>query len=585
MLIPNETVWHTRIQNVDALLTAAGTRGTEVYRLATVCQVGLEPPRLSISPNPAYPICAAIDSTGYFGVNFVAEAQAALVSRFYSLRRDCPDKLGLLGMRAEPTEHGTPLLLDCIRALEVEVEQALNVGDHRTYVGRVVTRRPGTLVRQPPHRFGGPSPRARRWLKRIACRSGVYDLLIRTRQHLRPPDMIEQGTRRHVPGASGGSAAHEADQAAVPSPAHSSPSVAAGSEPGICLVGCGWWGGVHALILKQKGPGIRRYFASRNIEHARDFARRFDGRAFDRLDDALADPAVTAMIIALPHHLQAETAERALRAGKHVLLEKPIAIGLEAGERVLRAAEESGRMLAVAEEYRLSPLVRAVERAIRENLLGRIALVQVTAAGPHRPAQEWKNRRASMGGGVLIDVGVHYVDVLRSWFGEPDLVWAAYPPHLNDRFEGEDSVLAVLRFGEGPVASIALSWSSYRSPRAPQIEIIGERGSLELRFDRPFLLHTTPLRQGHWSARLRRVLPWRVASRLNRVLPRSRVSRITVANRDLIGSEALIDDFIHAMTGGRQPAVSGLDGLRDLRVVLAAYAAADSGAPVPLTEA
>jgi predicted dehydrogenase/flavin reductase (DIM6/NTAB) family NADH-FMN oxidoreductase RutF len=569
MLIPNTTIWHTRIQNVDALVTAAGARGVEIYRLATVCPVGLEPALMSISPNPEYPICAAIDAAGYFGLNFVAEEQAQLVARFYSLPREHPDKLGLLGVQAPPTERGTPLLLDCIHALELEVQHAQNFGDHRTYVGRVVSRRPGTFQGSRTHRFGGPTPPGRRWLKAVACRSGLYDLLIRAKHLARPPAGIAEGTRRHVPTAA---------------PASSS-APRAGDQPGICLVGCGWWGGVHALVLKQQGSRIRRYFTSRTPDRARDFARRFDGKAFERLEEALADPGVTAMVIALPHDAQPEVAERALRAGKHVLLEKPIAIDVAAAERVVRAAQESGRVLAVAEEYRLSPLVRAAHRAIKEGLLGRVTLVQVSAAGPHRPPQDWKNRRATMGGGVLIDVGVHYVDILRSWFGEPDLVWAAYPPHLNDRFEGEDSVLATLRFEAGPVASIALSWSSYRSPRAPQIEIIGERGSLELRFDRPFLVHTTQLPGGHWSGRLREVLPWRVASRLNQFLPRSREARIAVPDRDLIGSEALIADFIEAIESGRPPAVPGSEGLRDLQVVLAAYAAAAAGAPVALAPA
>ncbi|MGH7627923.1 MAG: Gfo/Idh/MocA family protein, partial [Gemmatimonadales bacterium] len=200
------------------------------------------------------------------------------------------------------------------------------------------------------------------------------------------------------------------------------------STPGICLVGCGWWGAVHALALKRQGGRIRRYYVSRNVEHAREFGRRFDGRAFERVDEALADPAVDAVVIALPHDLQADVAERALRAGKHVLIEKPIAIDMEAGERLVQAAEEAGRCLAVAEEYRLSPLVQAAHSLIRQGLLGRICWAQVAAAGTYQPEQEWKRRRASMGGGVLIDVGVHYVDVLRFWFGEPDLAWATYPP-------------------------------------------------------------------------------------------------------------------------------------------------------------
>ncbi len=207
MLSPNTTIWHTRVQNVDALLTAAGADGTEVYRLATVCQVGLDPPMVSISPNPEYPICARIDAAGYFGLNFPAEEQASLVARCYTLPRKDRDKAALLGLQVEHTDRGTPLLLDCIQSLEVRVDQVWNSGDHRTYVGEVVTRRLRGLAGQPAHRFGGRTPRGRRLLKRIACQTGFYDLVLRVRRRLRPPLTIEEGTRHHIPAPPGGSTA------------------------------------------------------------------------------------------------------------------------------------------------------------------------------------------------------------------------------------------------------------------------------------------------------------------------------------------------------------------------------------------
>lgn len=206
MLLPNTTIWHTRVQNVDALLTAVGPRGGEVYWLATICQVGLEPPMLSISPNPEYPICAAIDSAGYFGVSYVAYSQAKLVKRVSTLPRDRPDKLGALELRYALTDHGTPLLLECIQSLEVRVEQAWNSGDHRTYVGPIVSRRPGTLVGSRPHRFGGEAPPLRRLLKRLACQTGLFDVVMALRYRLRPPETIESGTRRHIPTDSRGRA-------------------------------------------------------------------------------------------------------------------------------------------------------------------------------------------------------------------------------------------------------------------------------------------------------------------------------------------------------------------------------------------
>jgi predicted dehydrogenase len=80
-------------------------------------------------------------------------------------------------------------------------------------------------------------------------------------------------------------------------------------------------------------------------------------------------------------------------------------------------------------------------------------------------------------------------------------------------------------------------------------------------------------------------LPWRVTSRISPLMPREVKHRLRVRNHDLIGSEALIEDFIEAITVGRQPAVSGVEGLEDLRVVLAAYQAAETGTPIALDRA
>jgi len=196
---------------------------------------------------------------------------------------------------------------------------------------------------------------------------------------------------------------------------------------------------------------------------------------------------------------------------------------------LVRAAEESGRVLAVAEEYRLSPLVRAAHRAIKEGLLGRVTLVQVTAAGPHRPAQEWKNRRASMGGGVLIDVGVHYVDILRSCSASRSRVGrVSTPPQRTVRGRGQRALPhSGSRAGQwrvspcpGP-ATAALARPRSRSSGS------GARwssGSIV-----HFWFTPRPLPARHWSGRLRDILPWRVASRLNRFLPRSGSARIAVA--------------------------------------------------------
>jgi UDP-N-acetyl-2-amino-2-deoxyglucuronate dehydrogenase len=572
VLLPNSTIWDTRIQAVDALLTASANGRNEVYYLATVCQVGLEPLLISVSPNPEYPICETMRRAGYFGVHFMSRAQGPLVEACKRLDRGQPDKLAILGLDHTVSENGVPLLTRCLHSLECKVERAWDSGDHRTFVGEVVGRRAGVIEGEPvPHRFGGVQPRGRRVLKRWLCATGLYDLLMLAKGSARQTQSIAEGTGKYV----GEPEIWEDRERSSDRPVSAR---LAPDPPGICLVGCGWWGGVHANNLLGLGSRIRRYFASRNPARAKDFAARFGGEdVFTEMSAALADRRVDAVVLALPHHLHAPAASEALAAGKHVLVEKPLAIDVAEGERLVELAERSGVRLAVAEQYRLSPLVQKAREALEAGLLGRISIVNAGAAATYRPTQAWKRTHATMGGGVFLDLGIHYVDVLRYLFGEPLSLWAAQPAQVDASLEWEDSAVASLRFPDGPVATVSVSWSAHRSPDVPNLEIVGEKGSLGLWFSKPYLVHSSPLPPSHWAQRLKRTLPWRVSRRVGKLMPRELEQRLPVEPGDLIGSRAVIEDFVSAITGGHAPAVSGADGLRDLRIVMAAYESIESG--------
>jgi predicted dehydrogenase len=209
-----------------------------------------------------------------------------------------------------------------------------------------------------------------------------------------------------------------------------------------------------------------------------------------------------------------------------------------------------------------------------------VTLVQVNGGGLYRPQQAWKNRRDAMGGGVLLDVGIHYVNVLRHWFGEPELAWAAAAPRANPDLEGEDGAVAALRFPGGPAVSLQLSWSAFRGAGTPNVELMGEKGSLKIWFGRSYLLLTAPLSERHWANWLRAKFPGRVAARVGKWLPQVRRRRLRVPGGDLIGSQALLADFVRAITTGAAPATPVRDGLGDLRAVLAMYRAMQTGAAV-----
>src|SRR5271157_358203 len=291
MLMRNSNIWETRIQSLEVLLTASSQGRDEIYSSPTACQVGLDPPLVSVSPNPEFPVCRAIEDSGYFGLNFLAASQYDLIKRCVDLDRDEPNKLGVLNLAYEPTERGTPLLHDSIEVLECKVEHYWDNGDHRTYIGRPIERRVLDDGRVSPLRFGGNQSRVHLRIKRVLYRSHAYDLMCLTQHFFHPLATIERGTR---------------DQLATYTPPVTTVSKRKRTPeiPGLCLVGCGWWGRVHGLELKHLGARVHRFFASRTLDRAREFARRFDGEdAFEGLDSALADPRVHGVVLALPHHL------------------------------------------------------------------------------------------------------------------------------------------------------------------------------------------------------------------------------------------------------------------------------------------
>ena len=351
-----------------------------------------------------------------------------------------------------------------------------------------------------------------------------------------------------------------------------------GGAPGVCLIGCGSWGAIHALGMQALGGRVRRYYSSRTLAHAAQFAQRFSGDGtFESAQAAIQDANVSAVIIATPHDTHAPLARAALAAGKHVLVEKPFAVTTADAVALVGLAQEHDVCLAVAEEYRLSPLIGAARGVLESGRLGRILFARASAVTRFQPAEAWKRDPVAAGGGVLLDVGIHYVDLLRYLVGEPVNVFAHAPGGADG---AELTAAAMLSFGSGTVAHLTITWEGRRGPDEPNLELIGEHGGLRVDFRRPRVEEWTALPSSHWSRRLRAALPWRVRERLAGLisgLPQAKTRHHRVPARDLIGSHALVADFVGAFIERRSPAADGRDGARDLAVVRAAYESMRTG--------
>jgi predicted dehydrogenase len=183
----------------------------------------------------------------------------------------------------------------------------------------------------------------------------------------------------------------------------------------------------------------------------------------------LADAAV----VALPHHLHAPVTRELLEAGLHVLVEKPLALNADECGELASLAARRGLTLAVAMIRRRFPGVRFVKRALESDLLGRIERVTVREGAPFswQVASDFTFRRET-GGGVLADSGVHVLDLLGWWFGEPAL--DAYRDDAAGGVEAECELALTLPGGAPAIVELSRVRELENSVR-----IVASRGTLE----------------------------------------------------------------------------------------------------------
>ncbi len=273
---------------------------------------------------------------------------------------------------------------------------------------------------------------------------------------------------------------------------------------------------------------------------------------YEGYDALLAGPAIDAVYIALPNHLHADYAIRAAKAGKHVMVEKPLAVSEEEAQAMIAAARSANVFLMTAYRLHNEPGTVAVLEHIRANAIGRPLLFQSvfsfqTALGNHR-------LKASAWGGPLQDVGVYCINAARHIFAEEPIeaMAMAHRPGDDPRFGDIDaSVAATLRFPSGGLAQFI---ASFGASAVDNYRVVGTSGDLELdpgfRFDTATLLR---LRRDGKS----------VETRFPQI--------------DQFGAQVAY--FSDCIQSGTPPEADGDEGLADMRALIAIERAVSTGMP------
>jgi predicted dehydrogenase len=297
------------------------------------------------------------------------------------------------------------------------------------------------------------------------------------------------------------------------------------------------------------------------------------GEAFDvdhgsDLDQLLARADVDAVCVCVPSGLHAEIGVRAARAGKHVVCEKPIDVSLEAADRLIAAAHESGVTLTVISQNRFAPGLRSMKELIDSGRLGKLiigdSIIKWWRSQEYYDSGDWRGTWELDGGGCLMNQGVHYVDLLQWMMGPVKSLVARTATLAHQRIEVEDVATAMITFESGALGLLHASTAVYRG-LPERLEVTGTNGTAVI--EKNVLVRTELIDDSAGSGAQ--------AAEAN--------EDNTAADPAALGAQghaAQIADFIGAVREGRDPKVTGEAARKPLEIILAVYESARRGGPV-----
>jgi predicted dehydrogenase len=338
-------------------------------------------------------------------------------------------------------------------------------------------------------------------------------------------------------------------------------------EVGFAILGAGMVADYHRQAIAANDGVGARLVAVGHYNPARfgEIRARF-GVPCLSLEEILARPEVDVVCICTPSGQHAAQTIAAAQAGKHVLVEKPLALSLAEADAMIAACGQAGVKLGVVLQRRTEPLFKRIRAAIQGGDLGNLTLGVVTMPY-YRPQAyydqaDWRGTWALDGGGVLMNQGIHLVDLLVWFMGDPSEV-KAYAGRLQHAIEVEDILSATLRFANGALATLTATTTA--SPGFPhRLEIYGTNGGIQV--------------EGETVGR------WILANPTKATVEPPELGRTVNAGtgadpRSIAtsGHIAIVRDLVEAIREDRAPIIDGAEGRRSLAAVLAMYEAAGIG--------
>ena len=340
------------------------------------------------------------------------------------------------------------------------------------------------------------------------------------------------------------------------------------------IIGCGKIAQVRHIpeYVNNKDAELAAFY-DMNTERAKKLAGLYGGRACESYQEMLADPAIDAVSVCTANNVHAAITIAALRAGKHVLCEKPMATTLEECEAMVSAAKETGRILMIGHNQRLTKAHAKAKRLLNEGIIGDVITFRTTFG--HGGPESWsidsgKNvwffdkQKATMG--AMADLGIHKTDLIQFLTGQKVVETTARVVTLNKRDSNgeligvDDNAICIYRMSGGALGTMTASWTYYGAEDNSTI-LYGTKGIMRI-YDDP-----------SYSIKV-------VTSEGETIL----YDIDKIQTNDKQTSSGVIDQFMDCLVNDRMPEISGEEALSAMRAVFASIRSSETGRTVAVNQ-
>ena len=342
--------------------------------------------------------------------------------------------------------------------------------------------------------------------------------------------------------------------------------VPANRKLGVAIIGLGRFGRKRVQAVARNDESAIRVVADVDAERAHMIGDEFHCAFAPCWQEAVSRDDIDVVIVSTSTRFLTEIAQGALKAGKHVLCEKPFGRTSDEVLPVVRAAEEGGLCLKVGYNHRYHPALAKAHELLLQEEIGQIHFMRCVYGHGGRPGydQEWRAQPEMAGGGQLLDQGVHALDLFRWFAGEFSEVKAYASTFFWPISPLEDNVFALLKNQDGCVASLHASWTNWKNTFL--FEVFGDKGYVSV----------SGLGGNYGVERLSFGLRGKLGTR-----PQEQVFDFPEADQSL---DHEWRDFLDCIRSGREPQSNGRDAWLTLKLAEAMYRAASNQAAAPNSE-